>query len=185
MNVALLGHRVKAGLEKGRAFRLAEQKAQAEKNMAMVFRLMKLEQEQGRSRRGMAVRIAHAMGHKLTDRRIRQIISGLSEPTTPAIARLLKGRQRFSNTDSPIWQGGLAAGRIEDVPAYSTTAMSSGKLLYGDFSNILIIDWGVLELDVDRSGARFNQGLVGIRAMWMVDMLVLHPESFAVIQSIT
>jgi hypothetical protein len=80
VNVRLLGKRVKAGLDKGRAIRLAEQKAQAEKNMAMVFRLLKLEQEQGRPRRGMAGRIARAMGHTLTDRRIRQIISELSEP---------------------------------------------------------------------------------------------------------
>ena len=104
---------------------------------------------------------------------------------TPTIAKLLKTRSRFSNTDSPLWQGGIAAGSIEGVAAYSTQNMASGKLLFGDFSNILIIDWGVLELDIDRSGARFNQGMIGIRAMWMVDILVLHPESFAVIANIT
>jgi HK97 family phage major capsid protein len=114
-----------------------------------------------------------------------QNLAALGFIATPTVAKLLKSRQRFSNVDSPIWQGGLAAGTIENVPSYSTAAMASGKLLYGDFSNILIIDWGVLELDIDRSGARFNAGMVGIRAMWMVDILVLHPESFAVIANIT
>jgi HK97 family phage major capsid protein len=114
-----------------------------------------------------------------------QNLDALGFIASPAIAKLLKSRQRFTNVDSPLWRGGLAAGSIEDVPAYSTTSMASGKLLYGDFSNVLIIDWGVLELDIDRSGERFNQGLVGIRAMWMVDILVLHPESFAVIANIT
>jgi HK97 family phage major capsid protein len=114
-----------------------------------------------------------------------QNVDALGFVSTPAVARLLKGRQRFTNGDTPIWQGGIAAGNIEGVQAYGTPAMDTAKLLYGDFSNVLIIDWGVLEIDLNRSGTLFNRGMVGLRAMWRVDVLVLHPESFGVIKSIS
>jgi HK97 family phage major capsid protein len=114
-----------------------------------------------------------------------QNVDALGFVSSPAVAKLLKGRSRFANTDTPVWRDGLAAGSIEGVPAYSTTAMASGKLLYGDFSSVLVIDWGVLELDLDRSGTYFNRGMLGIRAMWHVDVVILHPESFGVITNIT
>jgi hypothetical protein len=44
----------------------------------------------------------------------------------------------------------------------------------------VIGDWGVLELSMDHGGTRFDQGLVGIRALWMVDVLLRYPQAFVV-----
>jgi HK97 family phage major capsid protein len=111
--------------------------------------------------------------------------STLGFATSPTVAKVLATRQRFSNTDSPLWQGGLAAGRIADVPAYSTKNVPTASLLYGDFASLALCEFGALELSTDRSGTLFNTGKVGIRAIWMIDVLALHPESFAVVRNIT
>jgi hypothetical protein len=44
----------------------------------------------------------------------------------------------------------------------------------------VIGDWGVLELKLDGGGTRFNQGQIGVRALWMVDVLVRYPQAFVV-----
>lgn len=105
--------------------------------------------------------------------------------TTPTIAELLKNRQRFSSTDTPVWQAGLHDGTIEGVRAVASKNAPTASLVYGDWSTIWIAEWGPLMLEVDRGGSRFNQGLVGIRATWLVDVLISSPSSFVKIQSIT
>jgi hypothetical protein len=44
----------------------------------------------------------------------------------------------------------------------------------------VIGDWGVLELSTDNGGTRFNQAQVGVRALWMVDVLLRYPQAFVV-----
>ena len=105
--------------------------------------------------------------------------------TTPMVAELLKNRQRFSSTDTPVWQAGLHDGTIEGVRAVASKNAPTASLVYGDWSTIWIAEWGPLMLEVDRGGSRFNQGLVCIRATWLVDVVISSPSSFVKIQSIT
>ena len=58
-------------------------------------------------------------------------------------------------------------------------------MLYGDWSTVYVGEWGPLLLTADRGGTRFNQGIVGIRALWMVDVIATAPSSFVKIISIT
>jgi len=44
----------------------------------------------------------------------------------PDTAKVLAGRQRFTGTYSPIWQGGLRDGSIGGVPAASSTVIPTG-----------------------------------------------------------
>ena len=111
--------------------------------------------------------------------------AALGFATTPTIAETLKNRQRFTSTDSPLWRGAFHDGEIEGVRAVSSKQVPASTLLYGDWSTVVIGEWGPLMLSADKGGTRFNQALVGIRAMWMLDVLVTSPSSFVKISNIT
>jgi HK97 family phage major capsid protein len=93
---------------------------------------------------------------------------------------VLAQRQRFSGVDSPLWTGNVLDGELAGFRAMSSEQVSSANLIFGSWDEIVIGEWGVLELAVDRGGTRFNAGQVGIRAMWMVDVLLRHPQAFIV-----
>jgi HK97 family phage major capsid protein len=95
-------------------------------------------------------------------------------------ASKLLGVQRFSNTDSPIWEGNVLNGSLVGFNAMSSEQLASGNLIFGSWDEVLIGEWGVLELATDGGGTRFNAAQVGIRAIWMVDVLIRYPQAFVV-----
>jgi HK97 family phage major capsid protein len=97
-----------------------------------------------------------------------------------AAATLLAGRQRFTGSDSPLWQGSPSDGYLTGYRAMSSEQLSAGNLIFGSWDSVVIADWGVLELAVSRGGTRFNSLQVGIRALWMVDVLLRYPSAFVV-----
>jgi HK97 family phage major capsid protein len=100
--------------------------------------------------------------------------------TTTAGASVLMQKQRFSSTDTPVWEGNMMDGTLVGFRAMSSEQLASGNLIFGSFDELVIGEWGVLELAMDNGGTRFNQAQVGIRAMWMVDVLLRYPQSFVV-----
>jgi HK97 family phage major capsid protein/HK97 family phage prohead protease len=100
--------------------------------------------------------------------------------TNSAGAIVAMQRQRFTSTDTPIWQGNMMDGQLVGFRAMSSEQAASGNLIFGSWDQVVIGEWGVLELSMDNGGTRFNQGLVGIRAMWMVDVLLRYPQAFVV-----
>jgi HK97 family phage major capsid protein len=102
----------------------------------------------------------------------------------PAVAALLAGRQRFSSTDTPLWEGGLMDGRVAGFAAMSSTQMPASRLLFGDFSQLVIAEWGALELDVNPY-ANFPAGITGVRAFYTVDVGVRYAASFSYSTAIT
>lgn len=100
--------------------------------------------------------------------------------TNTAGAAVLMQRQRFTSTDTPLWTGNMLDGQCVGFNAMSSEQLASGNLIFGSFDEVIIGDWGVLELAMDNGGTRFNQAQVGIRAMWMVDVLVRYPQAFVV-----
>lgn len=105
--------------------------------------------------------------------------------TTTAGASVLMQKARFSNTDTPLWEGNLMDGRLIGFRAMSTEQVASGGLIFGAWNELLIGEWGVLELQTDNGGTRFNTATVGIRAMWMVDTLVRYPQAFVASTSLS
>lgn len=95
-------------------------------------------------------------------------------------ASVLMQRQRFTGTDTPLWDGNMLDGECVGFRAMSSEQLASGNLIFGSWGEILIGEWGVLELATDGGGTRFNQLQVGIRAMWMVDVLLRNPQAFVV-----
>lgn len=100
--------------------------------------------------------------------------------TNTAGASVLMGVQRFSGTDTPLWEGNMLDGELIGFNAMSSEQLASGNLIFGSWDEVLIGEWGVLELSMDTGGTRFNQAQVGIRAMWMVDVLLRYPQAFVV-----
>ncbi|MGE5534962.1 MAG: phage major capsid protein [Acidobacteriota bacterium] len=108
----------------------------------------------------------------------------LGHATTPAVAKLLKTRSRFTGTDSPLWGGALHDGQIEGVRAISSLQVPSACMIYGDWSQLLIPEWGSLLVELNPY-ANFPAGIVGVRAMHCIDVIVRHAASFTVASSIT
>jgi HK97 family phage major capsid protein len=104
--------------------------------------------------------------------------------TTPAVAALLAGRSRFTNTDTPLWEGGLMDGRVAGFPAMSSTQIAASRMLFGDFSKLVIAEWGALELDVNPY-ANFAAGITGVRAFYTVDIGVRYAAAFSYSTAIT
>ena len=104
--------------------------------------------------------------------------------TTPAVAGLLKQRQRFTSTDTPVWQGNILDGQIEGFKAASTLQMPTANMLFGDFSNIIVAEWGMLEISLNPY-ANFAAAITGIRAIQTVDIGVRIPGAFSLATSIT
>jgi HK97 family phage major capsid protein/HK97 family phage prohead protease len=104
--------------------------------------------------------------------------------TTPAIASLLKQKSRFTNTDTPIWQGNILDGNIESLRAMSSNQITAGQLMFGDFSQVVIGEWGVLEVEANPY-ANFAAGIVGVRAFYSCDVGVRYPAAFSLGTGIT
>lgn len=104
--------------------------------------------------------------------------------TTPAVAALLAARSRFTNTDTPLWQGGLLDGTVAGFRAMSSTQIAASRMLFGDFSQLVVGEWGTLELDVNPY-ANFAAGITGIRAFYTVDVGVRYAAAFSYSTAIT
>lgn len=103
---------------------------------------------------------------------------------TPAVAALLAQRQRFSSTDTPLWNGSVLSALMAGFRAMGTTQMPSATMCFGNFSDVIIGEWGVTELDIDRA-ANFPAGIIGVRAWATVDIGVRRAGSFSAASSIT
>ena len=104
--------------------------------------------------------------------------------TTPAVAGLMKARMKVTNDYSPIWEGNLWDGTVEGFRAMSSAQMPSATMLFGDWSEVVVGEWGVLEVDVNPY-ANFAAGIIGVRAIYSMDVAVRRPQAFSYASSIT
>lgn len=101
----------------------------------------------------------------------------------PDVARLLRAREKAVGSGM-IMNGNTLA----DFPAQVTKSIPDGSMVFGDWSQMVLCEWGLLEVGVDpygSDGGLFKKGFVGIRTIWTIDPVVLHPESFNKVVSIT
>lgn len=104
--------------------------------------------------------------------------------TTPAVAALLAQRQRFSSTDTPLWEGNLLDGKMSGFTAASTLQLTAASMMFGDFSQVVIGEWGQLEIALNPY-ANFTAAISGIRAIQTVDVGVRIAGAFSRSTSIT
>lgn len=109
--------------------------------------------------------------------------------TTPRVAGVLKTTQQFSGTNGvPIWTGtvhdglvnGYKAAITNQVPSNGTKGSVTGSLhsiVFGVFSEVLIGEWGAMEMIVDPYKSKPT--LIEVATHVMVDVFLRHIESFA------
>jgi HK97 family phage major capsid protein len=110
--------------------------------------------------------------------------AAVGSATTPAVAALLMNRVKFTSTASPLWEGNMLDGQLVGHRAMSSKQVPAATLIFGDWSQLVIAEWGVLELGVNPF-ANFKAGIIGVRAMYSIDVGIRHPESFCKVESIT
>lgn len=104
--------------------------------------------------------------------------------TTGAVAGLCKQRVKFTSTASPLWEGRLEMGTMDGYKAMASNQMPTANMLFGDFSQVIVAEWGVLEIEVNPF-ADFKAGIVGVRAIATIDIGVRYPTAFSLATSIT
>lgn len=102
----------------------------------------------------------------------------------PATAGLLMGRNRFANTDTPLWVGNMLTGQVAGFGAFSSNQMPTASLLFGDFSQVIMAEWGVLAIEVNPY-AIFQAGIIGVRALTTIDIGVRYGAAFAYATTVT
>lgn len=103
---------------------------------------------------------------------------------TPAVAKIFMTRFRQSNTDTPLWVGNLWEGSVLGFPGMSSLQIPTANCIFGDWSQIIVAEWGVLEIEVNPV-ANFQAGIIGVRALVTLDVGVRYPAAFAVSTSVT
>lgn len=98
--------------------------------------------------------------------------------TTPAVAGLASSRVEFSGSQKEIWVGNIWDGVMAGFPAMSSNQMPTGTMLFGDWQEVVVAEWGVLEVEVNPY-ANFAAGILGIRAMYSLDVGVRRPFAFS------
>jgi HK97 family phage major capsid protein/HK97 family phage prohead protease len=103
---------------------------------------------------------------------------------TPTVAGLAMARFINTTVGTALWTGGLWDGQMAGYPAMSSMQVPTGDMLFGDWSTVVVAEWGVLEIAVNPV-ANFAAGIIGIRAMYTMDVGVRHPAAFSLATSCT
>jgi hypothetical protein len=83
-----------------------------------------------------------------------------------------------------LWEGNVWDGTMCGFPAMTSLQVPSANALFGDWSELIIGEWGVLEVEVNPY-ANFAAGIIGVRAMHTVDVALRRPFAFSLATSIT
>jgi HK97 family phage major capsid protein len=105
--------------------------------------------------------------------------------TTPAVAALLMVRPELPTTGTErLWKGNVWDGQMFGFPAMSSNQLTAASMLFGDWQEVVVGEWGVLEVEVNPY-ANFQAGIIGVRAMYSMDVGVRRPFAFSRATSIT
>jgi HK97 family phage major capsid protein len=111
------------------------------------------------------------------------LFGSLGYVTTPAVAKLLAGYSRFANTDTPIWDGNLLNATVAGLPAMTSNQVEAGYMFFGNWSDLIVGEWGILSVEANPY-ANFQAGIVGVRAMYTVDIALRRGQSFTLSTSV-
>lgn len=97
--------------------------------------------------------------------------------STPASAAKAMGIAKFANTATPIWD----ADKVGAFRAlWSTNFPSGDKVIFGDFSQILFLEWAGRDVIVDPYGTNATNGTVTVTIQRLIDMVIRRAASFDV-----
>lgn len=102
--------------------------------------------------------------------------------TTSAVIGFAKTTEKASGSGRFLMEAEAGSpfgpkGSLNGYPIFDTNAVAAGTMIFGNWSELLIGMWGVLDLMPDPYGAA-NAGALIIRAFQDIDIGVRHAESF-------
>ena len=120
---------------------------------------------------------------------------GLSNVTPNAFLASTKAASKLMTTLKSASAGAaylMESGRMADLPAYATnqledkgTTTKTGRVIAGDFSQIVISEWGSTEILANPyAPGYYEQGDVQLRIMHTMDAAARHPQAFVVADDI-
>lgn len=113
------------------------------------------------------------------------LAAGCAYVTTPAVAGILASQPRFTYGSRPLWEGNLLeSADVCGFRGFATNQITAGYMLFGDFSQLLIGEWGVLELLVNPY-AQGKAGIIEVVAFQTIDIALRYPGAFTVSTSVT
>lgn len=116
---------------------------------------------------------------------------GLENITPNAVLTHAKAATKLQTTLKDATAGSeylMQAGRVAGLPAYVTNQLdaktgtpNTGRVVAGDFSQIVIGEWGVTEILANPyATGYYEKGDVQLRIMHTMDAVVRHPKAFVV-----
>jgi len=120
---------------------------------------------------------------------------GLENVTPNAIVTHAKAATKLQTTLKDSVAGSeylMQGGRVAGLPAYVTNQLdaktgspATGRLIVGDFSQLVIGEWGATEILANPYAAGYyEKGDVQLRIMHTMDAVVRHPKAFVVADDI-
>lgn len=104
-------------------------------------------------------------------------------------AKLLAKRTAdTTNTSEYVWQGGLYNGRIAGCPAIASDDVAAAVVVFGNWSQLIIAQWGPMEIEVSpygNSAGDFQAGLISLRVICSLDIGLRDPGAFAIATTVT
>jgi HK97 family phage major capsid protein len=111
-------------------------------------------------------------------------VESMAYLTTPAVRGLLKTREKAATTGNFVWGGVVGDSMVNGYQGLVTTQLPAASMLFGDFSQIVIGEWGTLEISLNPF-ANFAAGIIGIRSWVSVDVGIRQPTAFSAATTIT
>lgn len=103
-----------------------------------------------------------------------------------ATAEVLATRETVANTGRYLWAGNLYKGKMAGYSAMASNNVPTGRLLFGgDWSTVLVAQWGeAIELAVNPY-QNFPAGIIGLTVVAQLDIAVRRPTTFSLSTTVT
>ena len=102
-----------------------------------------------------------------------------------AVAAILAAVPKFTYATTALWNGSiLESSDVCGFRGFATNQITAGYCIFGDFSQVIIGEWGALELVVDPY-TQSKTGIIQVTAFQSVDVGLRYPAAFSVSTSVT
>lgn len=103
------------------------------------------------------------------------LMGNLAYVTTPALKATMKQTLKTSAVPGYIWEGN----EVNGYQAVASNNAPTGKCIFGNWADLIIASWGVLDMIVDRN-TYSSSGAVKLVALQSLDIGIRHEGSFSV-----
>lgn len=106
--------------------------------------------------------------------------------TTPQVATKLRSTLKAASAGSSylMENGSMAGMPVAVTQQLENAAAAAGRIVLGDFSELLIGTWGAVDILANPYGSAYARGGVQIRILTTMDAAVRRPEAFTIIDDV-